>query len=248
MDIQTISEEEAAIRQSLADVTAGIEAACSRSGRKLSDVTLVAVSKTKPISMITDAIRAGQLHFGENKVQEMCEKHNELSDQPITWHLIGHLQKNKVRKAVAVASLIHSVDSAELAAEIQKEAARIGKVQDILLEVNIAEEESKFGLAASETPAIAAEIAKFPNVHIRGLMTVAPYTPVPEENRQYFSALRQLAVDIAQQNIDNIDMCCLSMGMSNDYEIAVEEGATYVRVGSKIFGERIYATEGSSAT
>ena len=244
MDIQTISEEEAAIRQSLADVTAGIEAACSRSGRKLSDVTLVAVSKTKPISMITDAIRAGQLHFGENKVQEMCEKHNELSDQPITWHLIGHLQKNKVRKAVAVASLIHSVDSAELAAEIQKEAARIGKVQDILLEVNIAEEESKFGLAASETPAIAAEIAKFPNVHIRGLMTVAPYTPVPEENRQYFSALRQLAVDIAQQNIDNIDMCCLSMGMSNDYAIAIEEGATYVRVGSKIFGERIYTTEG----
>ena len=248
MSIQSANEEKEDIRQSLADVKAGIEAACKRAGRDFSEVTLIAVSKTKPVSMITDAIRAGQLHFGENKVQEMCEKSGELSEQPIVWHLIGHLQKNKVRKAVAVASMIHSVDSVELAAEIQKEAARIGKVQDILLEVNIAGEESKFGLTASETPAVAAEIAKFPNVHIRGLMTVAPYTPVPEENRQYFSALRQLAVDIAQQNIDNIDMCCLSMGMSNDYEIAVEEGATYVRVGSKIFGERIYATEGSNAT
>ncbi len=235
---------EYSVSDSLAEVRSEIAEACKRAGRNPADVALIAVSKTKPVSMINEAMEAGQTLFGENKVQEMCEKSVELQGTGAVWHLIGHLQKNKVRKAVAVAAMIHSVDSLALAAEISKEAARIGKVQDILLEVNVAEEDSKFGLSVAETPDVAKEIAKLPNLHLCGLMTVAPYTPVPEENRKYFSALRQLAVDIASQNIDNIDMCCLSMGMSNDYAIAIEEGATYVRVGSKIFGERIYTTEG----
>jgi len=139
--------------------------------------------------------------------------------------------------------MIHSVDSLALAEEIQKEAARIGKCQDILLEINVAGEESKFGLTMEEAPMVAKEVAGLPNVHLCGLMTVAPYTDNPEENRAVFSALRELAVDIDAQNIDNIDMRCLSMGMSNDYRVAVEEGATFVRVGSSIFGARDYGTE-----
>ncbi|MCR5086300.1 MAG: YggS family pyridoxal phosphate-dependent enzyme [Lachnospiraceae bacterium] len=234
------------VTEALNTVRREIENACARSGRTPSDVCLIAVSKTKPLSMLEKAMAAGQSDFGENKVQELCEKAEALSGRGVTWHLIGHLQKNKVRKAVAVASMIHSVDSIELAAEIQKEAARIGKTQDILLEINVAQEESKFGLSTEQALPAARAIAEMPNVHLCGLMTVAPYTENPEENRQYFSALRELAVDIQAQNIDNIDMSCLSMGMSNDYTIAIEEGATFVRVGSLIFGERNYGTEKGS--
>ena len=234
------------VTEALNTVRSEIENACARSGRTPSDVCLIAVSKTKPLSMLEEAMAAGQSVFGENKVQELCEKAEALSGRGVTWHLIGHLQKNKVRKAVAVASMIHSVDSIELAAEIQKEAARIGKTQDILLEINVAQEESKFGLSTEQALPVARAIAEMPNVHLCGLMTVAPYTEYPEENRQYFSALRELAVDIQAQNIDNIDMSCLSMGMSNDYTIAIEEGATFVRVGSLIFGERNYGTEKGS--
>ncbi|MBR5712542.1 MAG: YggS family pyridoxal phosphate-dependent enzyme [Lachnospiraceae bacterium] len=238
-----MSEDTNALRKPLADVREEIAKACERAGRKPEDVCLIAVSKTKPVSMMRDAIACGQTVFGENKVQELCEKAEELADEDITLHLIGHLQKNKVRKAVAKAAMIHSVDSIELAAEIQKEAARIGKIQDILLEVNVAAEESKFGLTPDETAAVAEEISQMPNVHLCGLMTVAPYTEFPEENRVYFRQLRELAVDIESKKFNNIDMYCLSMGMSNDFTIAVEEGATFVRVGSRIFGERHYETE-----
>lgn len=229
------------VTESLSDVKKEIDAACARAGRDSSEVTLIAVSKTKPVSMIEEALAAGTNTFGENKVQELCEKHEILKDRDIHWHLIGHLQKNKVKKAVSVAEMIHSVDSVALAAEIQKEAAKINKVQDILLEVNVACEESKFGLLCDDVPNVVEEISKFPNVHICGLMTVAPYTPNPEENRVIFAKLRELAVDIRRKNIDNVNICCLSMGMSNDYSIAIEEGATFVRVGSKIFGERDYS-------
>ena len=236
------------VSENLLQIRSRIAAACERSGRKPGDVRLIAVSKTKPVEMIREAYAVGQTEFGENKVQEMCQKAEELSELPITWHLIGHLQKNKVRKAVAVAAMIHSVDTVELAAEIQKEAARIDKVQDILLEVNVAAEESKFGFRPDEVSAAADEINRMPNVRLCGLMTVAPYTENPSENRVFFQQLRKLAVDIQSKKTDNVSVCCISMGMSNDFEEAVEEGATMVRVGSPIFGERHYAdkTEGSN--
>ncbi|MBP5410549.1 MAG: YggS family pyridoxal phosphate-dependent enzyme [Lachnospiraceae bacterium] len=235
------------VSENLKQIRDRIAAACERTGRNPGDVRLIAVSKTKPSEMIREAYAAGQTEFGENKVQEMCQKAEELSELSITWHLIGHLQKNKVRKAVAVAAMIHSVDSVELAAEIQKEAARINKVQDILLEVNVAAEESKFGFRPEEVADAAEQIFRMPNVRLCGLMTVAPYTENPSENRVYFGQLRKLAVDILSKNKDNVSEYCISMGMSNDFEEAVEEGATMVRVGSLIFGERHYEdkTEGS---
>jgi pyridoxal phosphate enzyme, YggS family len=228
------------VTDNLLQIRSRIAAACERSGRPQESVRLIAVSKTKPSEMIREAYSAGQTEFGENKVQEMCAKAEELKDLSITWHLIGHLQKNKVRKAVAVAAMIHSVDTLELAAEIQKEAARINKIQDILLEVNVADEESKFGLRPDEVPAVVNTILDYPNIRLCGLMTVAPYTENPEENRVYFQQLKKLAVDIPSKNNDNVSVYGLSMGMSNDFEIAVEEGATMVRVGSLIFGERHY--------
>ncbi len=228
------------IIEALADIERSIQASCNRSGRGRENVTLIAVSKTKPSSMIEEAASAGIEHFGENKVQEMSEKSQVLCDLPIQWHMIGHLQKNKVKKAVSIATLIHSVDSVSLAYEIDKEAAKINKLQDILLEVNLAGEESKFGLRAEDVLPTIRELAALKNVRIRGLMTVAPYTEEPETNRCYFRQMKQLAVDINAENIDNINMDILSMGMSGDYEIAIEEGATHVRIGSKIFGERNY--------
>ena len=228
------------VKENLTEIRARIKDACLKSGRSTEDVRLIAVSKTKPAEMIREAFEAGQTEFGENKVQEMCAKEEQLRDLPITWHLIGHLQKNKVRKAVSVAAMIHSVDTVELAEEIQKEALRINKVQDILLEVNVAAEESKFGFRPEEVAGAAKAISQLPNVRLCGLMTVAPYTENPAENSVYFAELRKLAVDIQSENKDNIPVCCLSMGMSNDFEYAIAEGATMVRVGSLIFGERHY--------
>lgn len=228
------------IIEALEDVERSIIAACNRSGRNREDVTLIAVSKTKPSSMIEEATSAGIVHFGENKVQEMSEKSQVLCELPIRWHMIGHLQKNKVKKAVSIATLIHSVDTISLAYEIDKEAAKQNKLQDILLELNLAGEESKFGLSPDDLLPTIRELSTMKNIRIRGLMTVAPYTENPETNRCYFRQMKQLAVDINAENIDNISMDILSMGMSGDYEIAIEEGATHVRIGSKIFGERNY--------
>lgn len=228
------------LEQAIRETQESIASACERCGRSPESVTLIAVSKTKPLSMLEEAYGFGMRQFGENRVQEMCEKAEAFGETPITWHLIGHLQKNKVKRAVAVASLIHSVDSAALAIEINKEAAKLGKCQDILLEVNMAEEESKFGLTADGVLPLVQELAILDNIHICGLMTVAPYTENPETNRIYFKKMKQLAVDIAAQNIDNVSMDILSMGMSGDYEVAIEEGATHVRVGTKLFGERNY--------
>lgn len=204
-----------------------------------SDCLLIAVSKTKPVSMIQEVYDAGCRDFGENKVQEICSKYTELPSD-IRWHLIGHLQTNKVKQIIDKVYLIHSVDSIHLAQEISKEAVKKGIVVSILLEVNVACEESKYGLRAEEVMNTVSEIAVLPGIHIRGLMTIAPYTVNPEENRPYFAVLRQLAVDINSQNIDNVDMDILSMGMSIDYKQAVSEGSSMIRVGTDIFGERIY--------
>lgn len=213
--------------------------ACDKSGRNREDVTLIAVSKTKPISMLREIYDHGCRHFGENKVQELVEKYEALP-KDIKWHMIGHLQRNKVKYIVDKVALIHSVDSLRLAEEISKEAVKKQVEVDILIEVNVAKEESKFGIATEETTALIRQIAVLPGVHIKGLMTIAPYVEDAEENRRYFTQLKQLSVDISAKNIDNVSMGVLSMGMTGDYAVAIAEGATLIRVGTGIFGERQY--------
>lgn len=201
---------------------------------------LIAVSKTKPITMIKEAYDYGIRDFGENKVQEILEKYDRLPND-IRWHMIGHLQRNKVKYLIDKVFLIHSVDSYRLAQEISKEAQKKNVDVDFLIEVNISEENSKYGTSGYQnTLDLVRHVSQLPRIHLKGLMTVAPYTENSEDNRVYFAKLRQLAVDIMKENIDNISMDILSMGMTGDYVVAIEEGATYVRVGSGIFGERDY--------
>lgn len=228
------------VQENLIAVQSKIEEACKRSGRDPKEVTLIAVSKTKPIQMIQEAIEAGKKEFGENKAQEMKEK-QEILPKDLKWHFIGHLQTNKVKYVVGRATLIHSVDSLHLAEAIEKESAKQNLISDILVEVNVAQEASKFGLKPEEVEPLLRKIAELPHIHVCGLMTIAPYVEDPEENRGIFCKLKKLSVDITTKNIDNIDMSVLSMGMTGDYEVAVEEGATHVRVGTGIFGERDYS-------
>ncbi len=216
-----------------------VKDACERAGRSADEVTIIAVSKTKPLSDIVELQQYGVMDFGENKVQELCAKYEEI-EKPVRWHLIGHLQTNKVKYIVDKVELIHSVDSLKLAKQISKEALKKKVTVPILIQVNVAQEETKFGLETEEVMALISEAAKLPNIKIKGLMTIAPFVDDPEDNRQYFRMLKQLFVDIGAKNFDNIDMTILSMGMTNDYEVAVEEGATMVRVGTGIFGARNY--------
>ncbi|MBE5921555.1 MAG: YggS family pyridoxal phosphate-dependent enzyme [Lachnospiraceae bacterium] len=227
------------IQKNYRNVELKVAEACKRAGRKRENVTLIAVSKTKPISDIKEVLALDVLDFGENKVQELCEK-EELLDKNIRWHLIGHLQRNKVKYIIDKTFLIHSVDSYRLALQLEEECCKKNVECDILIEVNVAEEDSKFGVTVDATLPLVEEISKLPHVHIKGLMTIAPYTEDAESNRKYFRKLRELAVDIMAKNIDNVSMHELSMGMTGDYEVAIEEGATLVRVGTGIFGERNY--------
>ena len=227
------------VTENLKIVEEKIAKACERAKRDRSEVTLIAVSKTKPEVMIEEAYAAGQRDFGENKVQEICRK-KELLPEDIRWHMIGHLQRNKVHQVVNKACLIHSVDSLRLAETISHEAEKKEIKVPVLVEVNVAQEESKFGVTTEETISLVEEIAKLPHIRVRGLMTIAPFVEDPEENRGIFRKLKQLSVDIAAKNINNVNMSVLSMGMTNDYEVAIEEGATMVRVGTGIFGERDY--------
>ena len=225
------------IRENLNKVQENIRAAAEEAGRDPREITLIAVSKTKPVSMIEEAYECGCRDFGENKVQELCDKY-EVLPKDIRWHLIGHLQRNKVKYVVDKAYLIHSVDSFRLAQEIQKEAEKKQVHVNILIEVNMAGEESKFGVSAEEAENLVREVSKLPNIHIQGLMTIAPVVEKPEDNSIHFANLKQLSVDIKGKNIDNVNMNVLSMGMTGDYEQAVKDGAVYVRVGTGIFGER----------
>ncbi len=225
------------VQEQLEEVRQNIRNACERSGRKVEDVTLIAVSKTKPVPMLQEAYDAGARDFGENKVQEILEKEPQLPSD-IRWHMIGHLQKNKVRQVIDKAVLFHSVDTVGLAEQIEKEAVKRDLDVSILLEVNVAGEESKFGFAPEEVEEAAREIAKYPHVHIQGLMTIAPFVENSEENRGVFKKLYELYVDMKRKNIDNVTMNVLSMGMTGDYQTAIEEGATMVRVGTGIFGTR----------
>lgn len=227
------------LKENLANVEKKVNEACAKAGRKREEVTLIAVSKTKPVDMLQEIYDCGVRDFGENKVQEMCDKIEVLPDD-IKWHMIGHLQTNKVKYIVGKTKLIHSVDSLKLAQEIQKQAVKKDVTVPVLIEVNIAEEESKFGIKKEETIDLVKSIAQLDHVKIMGLMTIAPYVENPEDNRLYFRGIKQLSVDINNQNIDNVCMDILSMGMTGDYEVAIEEGATMVRVGTGIFGERNY--------
>lgn len=227
------------VQENYREVEEKVRRACERCGRDAREVTLIAVSKTKPVRMIREAMEAGADVFGENKVQELCDKY-EVLPKELHWHMIGHLQRNKVKYVVDKAELIHSVDSLRLAEEISKEAGKKKVQAKILIEVNVAEEESKFGVAVKDAEELIRNISGLSNICICGLMTIAPYVEDPEENRPIFRSLAKLAVDIKKKNIDNVRMDVLSMGMTGDYEVAIEEGATMVRVGTGIFGERNY--------
>ena len=227
------------LKDNLARVEERISRVCIRAGRSRDEVTLVAVSKTKPVEMLREACGLGVRVFGENKVQEIRDKYEEMPPDT-EWHMIGHLQTNKVKYIVDKVKLIHSVDSVKLAETIEKEAAKHNISVDILLEVNVAEESSKFGLKTVEVIPAFEQIAQLPHINIRGLMTIAPFVEDPEENRPVFADLHKLYVDIKEKNIDNGTVSILSMGMTNDYEVAIEEGATMVRIGTGIFGARDY--------
>ena len=227
------------ITENLEQVRKNIDEACRMAGRDPKEVTLIAVSKTKPVSMLKEAYDAGARCFGENKVQEIMDKHPQLPED-IQWHMIGHLQRNKVKYIVDKVCMMHSVDSLRLAQAIEQEAAKHNVCVPVLLEVNVAQEESKFGLKMDEVLPLIETIADFPHIKVQGLMTIAPYVENAEDNRDFFRQLKKLSVDIEAKNINNVSMSVLSMGMTGDYQVAVQEGATMVRVGTGIFGERNY--------
>lgn len=214
-----------------------IAAHCQKVNRSIDEIVLVAVSKTMPTSSIEAVAKLGIYEFGENKVQEIKDKYPVL-DPKLNWHMIGHLQTNKVKYIIDKVTLIHSVDSLKLAKEINRQALKHESIMPILIQVNVADETTKFGIKPSETEKMIREIAKLPHIKIEGLMTIAPYVVDSEENRPIFRKLKEISVDIDNKNIDNVDMRILSMGMSGDFGIAIEEGATMIRVGTGIFGNR----------
>ncbi len=230
------------IKDNLIEIEDNIKKTCIKANRAEDAAKLIAVSKTKPADMVLEAYNCGMRDFGENKVQEIMDKYPVLP-KDIRWHLIGHLQRNKVKYIIDKVYLIHSVDSVRLAEQIQHEAEKANVHMNILIQVNIAMEDTKFGLNVDELTDTIQQISKFERVHIMGLMTIGPMTDNVENIRMVFRKLKQLSVDIQSKNIDNVNMNVLSMGMSGDYTIAIEEGSTYVRVGTSIFGERNYNKE-----
>ena len=228
------------LKDALIEVENNILDACERSGRNPEEVTLIAVSKTKPVEMLQEVYNEGIRDFGENYVQELADK-IKIMPKDIRWHMIGHLQRNKVKYLVGKVACIHSVDSLRLAEVINERSIKLGVVTEIMAEVNIAGEESKFGFTRDEVFDFAEKVSTMEGVKLVGLMTSAPYVNDPEENRQYFREMKSLSVDINEKNINNINITELSMGMTNDYIVSVEEGATHVRVGTAIFGARNYS-------
>ena len=220
-------------------VSERLKAAAERSGRDKDEITLLAATKTVDADTINYAIEKGITHIGENRVQELLSKHGLL--KPAHSHFIGHLQTNKVKDIIDKVEMIESVDSLRLANEISKQALKHGITMDILLEVNIGGEESKSGFTPEELENAVREVAKLPAISIKGLMAIPPATDLPEESRKYFRKMYKLFIDIRDKKIDNSNMGVLSMGMSNDFDIAAEEGATLVRVGTSLFGRRIYS-------
>ncbi len=225
------------IAENLAQVHERIRKACEAARRDPKEVTLIAVGKTKPAELLMEAYQAGERVFGENKVQELLEKESRMPAD-VRWHMIGHLQRNKVRQIIGKAELIHSVDTIRLAEAIEDEAAKKKLVVPVLIEVNIGQEESKFGAAPDEVLSMIRSISVMDHIKVQGLMTIAPYVECPEDNRRLFAKMKTLSEDIRKEEIRNVRMDILSMGMTNDYEVAIQEGATMVRVGTGIFGSR----------
>ncbi|MDK2810625.1 MAG: dependent protein [Petroclostridium sp.] len=229
------------LKDNISNIRTRIAQAAERAGRNAEEITLVAVTKTVDAGIINEAIKLGINHIGENKVQEIIQKYDLIDrTQGVKWHLIGHLQTNKVKYIVDKVDLIHSIDSVKLAMEVNKRAEKINKIMEVLIQVNVAGEESKFGISVEQCDEFVKEISRLPNIRVKGLMTIAPYTQDPEEVRPYFRKLKDLSIDIKQKKYDNVDMEYLSMGMTGDFEVAIEEGANIVRVGTAIFGQRQY--------
>ena len=226
------------IENNLNEVREKMQSAIERASRNPEDVTLIAVTKTYGVDVINEAIDCGVTDIGENRVQEIMEKYDSV--KPVRWHLIGHLQKNKVKYIIDKVELIHSVDSFELAKEIDKHAKKHDKIQKILLEVNVSGEESKFGIRPEDCRELCLEIAKLENVKIEGLMTIAPFVDDEKVLEGVFSGLKKLSEEIKVAQIPYVDMNRLSMGMTNDFPLAIQNGATMVRVGTGIFGKRDY--------
>ncbi|WP_461811538.1 YggS family pyridoxal phosphate-dependent enzyme [Faecalimonas sp.] len=230
------------LKDNLDYVMKQVKKSCDEKSLNIEDITVIAVSKTKPVEMIEELYNIGCKNFGENKVQELIDKY-EVLPKDIQWHMIGHLQRNKVKYIVDKVALIHSVDSLRLAEAIEKEAEKKECIVNILIEVNMAREESKYGVFPEDLEKLLRKINTLSHIRVKGLMTVAPNAKNPEENREIFTKMKNLSVDIKEKNIDNITMSILSMGMSNDYTIAIEEGASMIRVGTSIFGARNYNIE-----
>ena len=228
------------IKNQLKEIKENIKEAAQKAARSEEDITLIAVSKTYPVTAIEEAMLEGCVDFGENHVQELMGKIETIKEK-VNWHLIGHLQTNKVKYIIGKSALIHSMDSLRLAEEIEKQSAKKGVVTNVLVEVNVAEEESKYGFKLAEVSEVMKILNTMPHIKVQGLMTVAPFVENPEKNRPIFRKLYELSVDIQKQKLDNISTNILSMGMSNDYQIAIEEGATMVRIGTAIFGNRDYS-------
>ncbi len=225
------------IKKNIDDIRQKVEKAAIKSGRKFDDIKIIAVTKTIDSKRIIEVLDENMTDLGENRVQELCKKYDEIK-RPCNWHLIGHLQTNKVKYIIDKVVMIHSVDSFDLAEEIQKRAQKAGITMDVLVEVNIAGEDSKFGIDPKEVIDFVKKISVFPNIRVKGLMTIAPFVQNPEEIRWVFKKINKIFVDIRKENIDNIDMNYISAGMSNDFEVAIEEGANIVRIGTSIFGKR----------
>lgn len=229
------------VSENLDYIEKNILSACSRAGRNRNEVTLIAVSKTKPVELIYEALRHSHNIFGENRVQELKAKAENMAGEDIHWHMIGHLQENKVKYLPGLVDMVHSVESDKLAREMEKHAAKHDIVMDVLCEVNVADEDTKYGLKVSDVTEFVRFLAGLPHLKVHGLMTVAPYTTNPETNRPYFKELKKLLETINAENIPGIQLDTLSMGMTGDYEVAIEEGATMVRIGTGIFGQREYS-------
>jgi hypothetical protein len=226
------------VQENVERIQERIQLACQRAGRPAEDVRLIAVSKTKPAEAIREAYAAGLREFGENRVQEAAAKRKELADLDAAWHLIGHLQSNKAKQAVQLFASIHSVDSLNLAEKIDRAAASLGRKLPVLIEVHLGEEASKFGVEEDALLQLAEKIGALPSIELRGLMTLPPFFDIPEDVRPFFRRLREMAERLEARNLPGVSMRELSMGMSHDFEIAIEEGATIVRVGTAIFGGR----------
>jgi pyridoxal phosphate enzyme (YggS family) len=226
------------LKQKLAQIAERIRKAALDSGRDPESIRLVVVSKTVSVERVEEAIKAGVTIFGENYVQEAREKFNRLASYSVSWHFIGHLQSNKAKYAVRLFDLIHSVDSLKLARELDRQAQKIDKIQDVLIQVNVADDPAKSGVSAEKAYRLIKEIGNLKNLAVKGLMTMPPYFYAPEKVRPYFRSLRHLRDDIKNLGMVNVTLEELSMGMTGDFEVAIAEGATLVRIGTAIFGER----------